>query len=104
MPFPLRRTTPTPKTVDQLGSVLSPSEKPPSLGDREPGQAALLEKLQEEQEKQQKEEFRKRMENEVSDVFRHSGRSRKTRSRMEERSTRRGGGGRPDSLLLRGRR
>uniref|UniRef100_A0A8C9CNT0 Sperm associated antigen 7 n=1 Tax=Phocoena sinus TaxID=42100 RepID=A0A8C9CNT0_PHOSS len=56
-------------------------EKPPSLGDQETRrkareQAARLKKLQE-QEKQQKVEFRKRMEKEVSDFIQDSGQIKK---------------------------
>ncbi|XP_045346037.1 sperm-associated antigen 7 isoform X1 [Leopardus geoffroyi] len=62
--------------ADLLGSILSSMEKPPSLGDQESRrkareQAARLKKLQE-QEKQQKVEFRKRMEKEVSDFIQDS--------------------------------
>uniref|UniRef100_A0A667H4D1 Sperm associated antigen 7 n=1 Tax=Lynx canadensis TaxID=61383 RepID=A0A667H4D1_LYNCA len=62
--------------ADLLGSILSSMEKPPSLGDQESRrkareQAARLKKLQE-QEKQQKVEFRKRMEREVSDFIQDS--------------------------------
>lgn len=51
--------------ADLLGSILSSMEKPPSLGDQESRrkareQAARLKKLQE-QDKQQKVEFRKRV-------------------------------------------
>nr|XP_020016857.1 sperm-associated antigen 7 isoform X1 [Castor canadensis] len=82
--FPLRRTAPlsvTPKMADLLGSILSSMEKPPSLGDQESRrkareQAARLKKLQE-QDKQQKVEFRKRMEKEVSDFIQDSGQVKK---------------------------
>ncbi|XP_004433274.1 PREDICTED: sperm-associated antigen 7 isoform X1 [Ceratotherium simum simum] len=67
--------------ADLLGSILSSMEKPPSLGDQETRrkareQAARLKKLQE-QEKQQKVEFRKRMEKEVSDFIQDSGQIKK---------------------------
>uniref|UniRef100_A0A452UDX3 Sperm associated antigen 7 n=1 Tax=Ursus maritimus TaxID=29073 RepID=A0A452UDX3_URSMA len=67
--------------ADLLGSILSSMEKPPSLGDQESRrkareQAARLKKLQE-QEKQQKVEFRKRMEKEVSDFIQDSGQIKK---------------------------
>ncbi|XP_045383091.1 sperm-associated antigen 7 isoform X1 [Lemur catta] len=67
--------------ADLLGSILSSMEKPPSLGDQETRrkareQAARLKKLQE-QEKQQKVEFRKRMEKEVSDFIQDSGQVKK---------------------------
>ncbi|ERE69327.1 calmodulin-binding transcription activator 2 isoform 2 [Cricetulus griseus] len=70
-----------PKMADLLGSILSSMEKPPSLGDQESRrkareQAAHLKKLQE-QDKQQKVEFRKRMEKEVSDFIQDSGQVKK---------------------------
>ena len=48
--------------------------------------AASLKKLQE-QEKQQNEEFHKRVEKEESDFLQDRGRSRKTRSKLEEHIT-----------------
>nr|KAF6417257.1 sperm associated antigen 7 [Molossus molossus] len=67
--------------ADLLGSILSSMQKPPSLGDQETRrrareQAARLKKLQE-QDKQQKVEFRKRMEKEVSDFIQDSGQIKK---------------------------
>uniref|UniRef100_A0A5F9C3E3 R3H domain-containing protein n=1 Tax=Oryctolagus cuniculus TaxID=9986 RepID=A0A5F9C3E3_RABIT len=67
--------------ADLLGSILSSMEKPPSLGDQETRrkareQAARLKKLQE-QDKQQKLEFRRRMEKEVSDFIQDSGQIKK---------------------------
>lgn len=67
--------------ADLLGSILSSMEKPPSVGDQESRrkareQAARLKKLQE-QDKQQKVEFRKRMEKEVSDFIQDSGQIKK---------------------------
>ncbi|CAO2643972.1 Sperm-associated antigen 7 [Lemmus lemmus] len=67
--------------ADLLGSILSSMEKPPSVGDQESRrkareQAARLKKLQE-QDKQQKVEFRKRMEKEVSDFIQDSGQVKK---------------------------
>uniref|UniRef100_A0A8C7EV02 Sperm associated antigen 7 n=1 Tax=Neovison vison TaxID=452646 RepID=A0A8C7EV02_NEOVI len=67
--------------ADLLGSILSSMEKPPSLGDQESRrkareQAARLKKLQE-QDRQQKAEFRKRMEKEVSDFIQDSGQVKK---------------------------
>ncbi|XP_032176795.1 sperm-associated antigen 7 isoform X2 [Mustela erminea] len=67
--------------ADLLGSILSSMEKPPSVGDQESRrkareQAARLKKLQE-QDRQQKAEFRKRMEKEVSDFIQDSGQVKK---------------------------
>ena len=63
--------------ADLLASILSSMEKPPSVRDQESRrkareQAARLKKLQE-QDKQRKVEFRKRMEKEVTDFIEDSG-------------------------------
>ncbi|XP_068785659.1 sperm-associated antigen 7 [Struthio camelus] len=67
--------------LDLLGSILSAMERPPGLADGEARrrareQAARVKKLQE-QEKRQKVEFRKRMEQEVSEFIQASGEPRR---------------------------
>ncbi|XP_077172002.1 sperm-associated antigen 7 [Paroedura picta] len=66
--------------LDLLGSILSSMEPPPAMGDREARRAreqtAQLKKLQE-QEKRQKVEFRKRMEEVVSKFIQDSSQTKK---------------------------
>ncbi|OPJ87832.1 hypothetical protein AV530_004172 [Patagioenas fasciata monilis] len=67
--------------LDLLGSILSSMERPPAAADGETRrrareQAARVKKLQE-QEKRQKVEFRKRMEQEVSQFIQAPGEPRR---------------------------